>query len=135
MNHLAGLPEGRVPVLRLPATPQDTNAGGDIFGGWLMAQVDIAGSIPAVLRADGRVVTAAVRSMSFLKPVRVGDLVSLYAEVTEVGRSSMRVAVEAWVQRRRPRPEAMRVAEAELVYVAIDDRGRPRPVPKEATGG
>ncbi|RMG56460.1 MAG: acyl-CoA thioesterase [Gammaproteobacteria bacterium] len=128
-----GLPEGRQPVLRLPATPQNTNAGGDIFGGWLMAQVDIAGSIPAVLRAEGRVVTAAVRSMSFLKPVRVGDLVSLYAEVIKVGRSSLQVAVEVWVQRRAPVLEALRVAEAELVYVAIDDAGRPRPVPPAGT--
>jgi acyl-CoA thioesterase YciA len=115
-------------VLKIPATPAHTNAGGDIFGGWLMSQIDIAGSIPAVLRARGRVVTASVKSLSFLKPVRVGDLISIYAEIRRVGRSSMTVEVEAYAQRNAKSPECVKVSEAELVYVAIDNNGRPHPV-------
>lgn len=128
MNHTQGLPAGRDPVLRIPATPAHTNAGGDVFGGWLMSQIDIAGSIPAVLRAKGRVVTASVKSLSFLKPVLVGDLISIYAEISRVGRSSMTVAVEAYAQRNAKSPECVKVSEAELVYVAIDNNGRPQPV-------
>jgi len=128
MNHTQGLPEGRDPVLKIPATPAHTNAGGDIFGGWLMSQIDIAGSIPAVLRAKGRVVTASVKSLSFLKPVLVGDLISIYAEISRVGRSSITVVVEAYAQRNAKSPECVKVSEAELVYVAIDDNGRPHPV-------
>jgi len=131
MNHTQGLPEGRDPVLKIPATPAHTNAGGDIFGGWLMSQVDIAGSIPAVLRAKGKVVTASVKSLSFLKPVRVGDLISIYAEISRVGCSSMTVAVEAYAQRNAKSPECVKVSEAELVYVAIDNNGRPHPVGPE----
>ena len=123
-----GLPEGREPVLRVPATPGHTNAGGDMFGGWLMSQVDIAGSIPAVLRAKGAVVTASVKGMSFLKPVKVGDIVSLYAEISVVGRSSMTVEVEVYAQRNARAPETVRVSEASLVYVAIDDQGKPRAI-------
>jgi acyl-CoA thioesterase YciA len=89
MDHKIGLPEDKEPVLRVPATPAHTNAGGDIFGGWLMSQIDIAGSIPAVLRAKGRVVTVSVESMTFIQPVKVGDLVSIYAEVQKTGRSSI----------------------------------------------
>ncbi len=128
MSHTQGLPEGRDPVLKIPATPAHTNAGGDIFGGWLMSQIDIAGSIPAVLRARGRVVTASVKSLSFLKPVLVGDLISIYAEIRRVGRSSMTVEVEAYAQRNAKSPECVKVSEAELVYVAIDNNGRPQPV-------
>jgi acyl-CoA thioesterase YciA len=128
MNHTQGLPEGRDPVLKIPATPAHTNAGGDIFGGWLMSQIDIAGSIPAVLRAKGRVVTASVKSLAFLKPVLVGDLISIYAEISRVGRSSITVVVEAYAQRNAKSPECVKVSEAELVYVAIDNNGRPHPV-------
>ena len=128
MNHTQGLPEGRDPVLKIPATPAHTNAGGDIFGGWLMSQIDIAGSIPAVLRAKGRVVTASVKSLTFLKPVLVGDLISIYAEISRVGRSSITVVVEAYAQRNAKSPECVKVSEAELVYVAIDNNGRPQPV-------
>jgi acyl-CoA thioesterase YciA len=131
MNHTQGLPQGRDPVLKIPATPTHTNAGGDIFGGWLMSQIDIAGSIPAVLRAKGRVVTASVNSLSFLKPVLVGDLISIYAEINRVGRSSMTVVVEAYAQRNAKSPECVKVSEAELVYVAIDNNGRPHPVGPE----
>jgi acyl-CoA thioesterase YciA len=128
MRHTEGLPEGRDPVLKVPATPAHTNAGGDMFGGWLMSQIDIAGSIPAVLHARGRVVTASVKSMNFLRPVLVGDLISIYAEISQVGRSSMTVGIEAYAQRNAKSPECVKVSEAELVYVAIDDNGRPHPV-------
>jgi acyl-CoA thioesterase YciA len=131
MRHSQGLPEGRDPVLKVPATPAHTNAGGDIFGGWLMSQIDIAGSIPAVLRARGRVVTASVKSLHFLKPVLVGDLISIYAEISHVGRSSMTVGVEAYAQRNAKAPECVKVSVAELVYVAVDGNGRPHPVGPE----
>lgn len=130
-THQHGLPLGRVPVLRVPATPAHTNAGGDIFGGWIMGQVDIAGAIPAVLRAKGRVVTVAVQSLTFLEPVYVGDILSLYAEVVQVGRSSMSVDIQVYTQRNPAAPQCARVCEARLVYVAVDDTGRPRSVPKE----
>lgn len=122
------LPQGRVPVMRVPATPLYANAGGDIFGGWLMGQVDIAGSIPAVLRAKGRVVTVAVNHMQFIKPVYVGDMVSLYAEVEAVGRSSIAVGVEVYAERNPAAPECVKVSAARLTYVAVDGRGKPRPV-------
>ena len=131
MKHTYGLPAGRDPVLKVPATPAHTNAGGDIFGGWLMSQIDIAGSIPAVLRARGRVVTASVKSLHFLKPVLVGDLISIYAEISHVGRSSMTVGIEAYAQRNAKAPECVKVSQAELVYVAVDGSGRPHPVGPE----
>lgn len=126
---MSGLPEGREPVLRVPATPNHTNWGGDIFGGWVMSQFDIAGSIPAVVRARGRVVTVAVKEMVFLKPVRPGDLVSLYAEVAHVGTTSLTVEVQVYVQRDPVNPEAMEVARGTVTYVAVDEEGRPRTVP------
>jgi acyl-CoA thioesterase YciA len=128
-SHATGLPADRIPVLRVPATPAHTNLGGDIFGGWIMSQVDIAGSIPAVLRAKGRVVTVAVNSMTFLKPVMVGDILSLYAEVAEVGTSSLRVNVEVYAQRNPVEPVCMKISDARLTYVAIDNNGRPRALP------
>jgi acyl-CoA thioesterase YciA len=131
MRHTQGLPEGRDPVLKVPATPAHTNAGGDIFGGWLMSQIDIAGSIPAVLRARGRVVTASVKYLHFIKPVLVGDLISIYAEISDVGRSSMTVVVEVYAQRNAKAPECVKVSEAGLVYVAVDDSGKPHPVGQE----
>lgn len=129
-----GMPDGQdllsgsEPVLRVPARPADINAGGDIFGGWIMSQVDIAGSIPAVACAEGRVVTVAVQRLVFLKPVKVGDLVSLYARVEDIGRTSMQVAVEVFVHRKLAPLEFIKVCEAELTYVAIDDQGKPRQV-------
>jgi len=119
----------REPCLRLPAAAAPTNAGGDIFGGWIMAQMDIAGSIPAVRRARGRVVTAAVEAMHFRRPVQRGDMVSLYAEVLTEGRSSMTVAVEVCVERNPYEPEILTVADGRLVYVAVDADGKPRPLP------
>lgn len=128
-SHAIGLPADRIPVLRIPATPAHTNLGGDIFGGWIMSQVDIAGSIPAVLRAKGRVVTVAVNSMTFLKPVMVGDILSLYAKVASVGTSSLLVSIEVYAQRNPVEPVCMKISDARLTYVAIDNSGKPRSLP------
>lgn len=122
-------PSSREPAIRTFAMPADTNANGDIFGGWLMAQMDLAGAVAAVRRAKGRVVTVAVDAMTFHRPVRVGDLVSCYAEIVRVGRSSMSVALEIWVERRLTSGEVEKVTEGRFTYVAIDEQGRPRPVP------
>jgi len=132
-DHQSGLPAGQVPVLRVPAMPTHTNEGGDIFGGWIMGQVDIAGSIPAVLRAQGRVVTVAVEKMTFLRPVCVGDLLSIYADVVSSGRTSVTVDVRVYAQRNPVAPECVLVSEARLVYVAVDGDGRKRELPE--TGG
>jgi acyl-CoA thioesterase YciA len=107
--------------------PADANPNGDIFGGWLMAQMDLAGAVAALRRARGRVATVAVAAMQFHKPVFVGDLVSCYAEVIKVGRSSMTVKIETFVERRASRA-IEKVTEATFTYVAIDAEGRPRPV-------
>lgn len=120
-----------VPVMRVPATPLFANDGGDIFGGWIMAQVDIAGSVPAVQRARGRVVTVAVNSLQFLRPVFVGDMVSLYAEVVQTGRTSLAVDIEVFADRNPAEPERVRVCEARLTYVAVDSDGQPRELPPE----
>ncbi len=126
----AELPQGEQPVLRIIPMPADTNAHGTIFGGWVMAQVDLAGSVPAYERAQGPVVTLAVNSFLFKEPVFVGDLVSFYARVTKVGRTSITVDVEVFAQRGRVgRSEAVKVTEAQLTYVAIDAQRHPRPVP------
>ena len=123
------LPQGVEPVMRVPATPMQANSGGDIFGGWLMSQVDIAGSIPAVMRARGRVVTRAVKEMTFIKPVYVGDMVSLYAEVAETGRTSIIVDVQVFAQRNPAVLETHKISDARLTYVAVDETGRPRALP------
>jgi len=124
------LPEGEQPVLRIVPMPADTNAHGTIFGGWVMSQVDIAGSVAAWERAQGPIVTIAVNSFVFREPVFVGDLVSFYARVLKVGRTSITVDVEVYSQRRRGGvSEVVRVTEAQLTYVAVDDARRPRPVP------
>lgn len=110
--------------------PADTNQGGSIFGGWIMSQVDIAGSIPASQRAKGNVVTRAVDSFEFKKPVFVGDLVSCYADVISTGRSSVTVQVDVYAERsEKGIVECIKVTEAQLVYVAIDDQGKPRKLP------
>jgi acyl-CoA thioesterase YciA len=120
------LPANREPVLRVVPMPADANYAGDIFGGWIMSQVDIAGSIPAIRMARGRVATVAVNSFVFKKPVFVGDLVSFYAEVIKVGRTSITVGVEVYAQRRPLGEDCARVTEATLTYVAVDDDRRPR---------
>lgn len=129
------LPENKMPVLRVPAMPSDLNEGGTIFGGWIMSQVDIAGSIPAVERAGGAVVTRAVDSFEFKKPVFAGDLVSCFAEVVSVGRTSITVHVEVYAQHmEKGVVSTSAVTEASLVYVAVNEQGRPRAVPAEAVG-
>ena len=122
------LPSGKEPTLRVVPMPADANQSGDIFGGWIMSQVDIAGSIPAIRRAKGRVATVAVNSFQFKQPVLVGDVVSLYAEVVRVGRTSITVNVEVYAQRRPEREETVKVTEATLTYVAIDQERNPRVV-------
>ncbi len=117
-------------MVRTIAMPADTNANGDIFGGWVMSQMDVAGGIAGVDRARGRVVTVAVDGMTFIRPVKVGDVLCVYARVEHVGRTSMRIAVEAWARRFRTR-ERDKVTAASFTFVAIDDEGRPRPVPPE----
>lgn len=130
------MPADRHPTLRLVPMPADTNAAGNIFGGWLMSQVDIAGSIVALRRAQGPVTTVAVSAFRFHKPVYVGDLVSLYAEVTRVGTTSITVDVLVYAERglRQISAEGAieKVAEATLTYVAIDASYNKRPVPPEA---
>lgn len=128
------LPEGRDPILRLVPMPTDTNYAGDVFGGWIMAQVDIAGSLPAIRRARGRVVTVAVNSFVFKQPVFVGDVVSFYADIVKVGRSSITVDVVVYAQRglRQGGEEVcIKVTEAVLTYVAVDEHRRPRVAPRE----
>ena len=122
------LPVGKDPTLRVVPMPRDSNQSGDIFGGWIMAQVDIAGSIPALRLAKGRVATVAVNSFLFKQPVFVGDLVSLYAEVIRVGRTSITVNVEVYAQRKPEREEVVKVTEATLTYVAVDENRGPRVV-------
>ncbi len=130
------LPEGEMPVLRLVPMPADTNAHGTIFGGWVMAQVDIAGSVPAWERAQGPVVTVAVNSFVFKEPVFVGDLVSFYARVIRVGRTSITVDVAVFSQRGRSGTrEAVKVTEAQLTYVAVDEKRQPRNVPPDGSAG
>lgn len=119
-------PQGEL-VTRTVAMPKDCNPNGDIFGGWLMAQMDLGSGILASKKAGTRVVTVAVDGMSFLAPVRVGDTVSCYAWVESVGRTSMKIPVEAWVQHYR-QTEQSRVTRAVFTYVAVDQKGRPIPV-------
>jgi acyl-CoA thioesterase YciA len=124
-------PQGLMPAIRTIAMPADANSNGDIFGGWMMAQMDLAGGVAAVQRARGRVVTVAVEAMTFHLPVNVGDLVSCYAEVSRVGRTSLTIKIDAWVQRRIG-SHLERVTSGRFTYVAVDEKGKPRPVPAGA---
>jgi acyl-CoA thioesterase YciA len=126
------LPKGREVVLRVVPMPSDANHTGDIFGGWIMSQVDIAGSIPALRLARGRIATVAVNSFTFKQPVMIGDVVSFYAEIVRVGRTSITVDVEVYAERRTLQ-EVVKVTEATLTYVAVDDKRRPRPVNQESS--
>ncbi len=121
-------PRGELTV-RTIAMPADTNANGDIFGGWVLSQMDQAGGIAGVERAQGRVVTIAVEAMTFIRPVRVGDVLCVYTQVESVGRTSMKIHIEAWARRFQTR-EREKVTDATFTFVAIDDQGRPRPVPE-----
>jgi acyl-CoA thioesterase YciA len=120
-------PHGELTV-RLVAMPADTNANGDIFGGWVLSQMDQAGGIAAVERARGRVATIAIDAMTFLRPVKVGDVLCVYTSVDRVGRTSMKIHIEAWARRFHAHARE-KVTDADFTFVAIDDSGRPRPVP------
>ena len=116
-------------TVRVVAMPADTNANGDIFGGWVLSQMDMAGGVAAVERARGRVVTIKVDTMIFIRPVRVGDVLSVHTEVESIGRTSMKVHIEAWVRRFITHAQE-KVTDATFTFVAIDDQGRPRPIPR-----
>jgi acyl-CoA thioesterase YciA len=119
----------REPTIRVAAMPSDANYTGDIFGGWLMGQVDVAGSIPALHRAKGRVATVAVNSFVFKQPIFVGDVVSFYTRIVKVGTTSITVEVEVFAQRDPAKPVCVKVTEAMLTYVAVGDDRKPRLVP------
>ena len=111
--------------------PADSNANGDIFGGWVMAQVDLAGGVIAARHAKGRIATVAVNEFIFKQPVRVGDILSCYSKLLRIGRTSITVDVEVFAERFGSQGHYVKVTEANLTYVAIDDKGRPRPVPSQ----
>ncbi|MCW8900423.1 MAG: acyl-CoA thioesterase [Gammaproteobacteria bacterium] len=118
--------KNKQPEIRVLPMPSDTNASGDIFGGWLMSQVDIAGSIAAHRRVGNRVVTVAVNEFIFIKPVSVGDLVSIYAEVTHIGNTSIQITLNVFSENERGNGNAQKVAEAILTYVSMDDNNKPK---------
>ncbi len=118
-------------VLRVMPMPADANANGDIFGGWIMAQVDLAGSVLPARISRGRVATVAVNEFVFKQPVSIGDLLSFYASVVRVGRTSITVHVQVYAERNPANLQVVKVTEANLTYVAIDGQGKPRPIPKD----
>ena len=117
----------RDPIIRTVPQPADMNGNGDIFGGWVLSQMDVAGGSLAARVAQGRVATVAITAMTFVQPIKVGDLVSIYGEVSKVGRTSITIALETVVQRRHD-PTPIQVTHGTYVFVAIDDDGKPRPV-------
>lgn len=121
-------PTGTLTVRTL-AMPADTNPAGDIFGGWVMSQMDIAGAIAAVEAARGRVVTVAVEAMTFIAPVKVGDILCVYTGIERIGTTSITVAVEAWVRRNRIN-DRVKVTDGRFIYVALDEAGRKRTIPR-----
>ncbi|MFM0417638.1 acyl-CoA thioesterase [Paraburkholderia aromaticivorans] len=123
------LPTDAMPVLRVVPQPSSANVHGDVFGGWIMSHVDIAGSIPASRRANGRVVTIAVNSFTFRQPVFIGDLLSFYANIVREGRTSITVNVEVFAQRMGMAADVVKVTEATLTFVATDSARKPRPLP------
>jgi acyl-CoA thioesterase YciA len=127
---MSAAPRGNL-AIRVMTMPADTNANGDIFGGWVLSRMDQAGGVTAVERAQGRVVTVALDAMSFLAPVKVGDVLEVYTEVGDIGRTSMKIHVEAWARRFRA-PGLVKVTEGVFTFVAIGEDGRPRPVPAPA---
>ncbi len=124
------LPTDKELVLKVIPMPADSNANGDIFGGWVMAQVDLAGSVIPARHAQGRMATVAVNQFIFKQPVRVGDLLSFFASVTRIGNTSITVQVEVYAERMSAQGSFSKVTEASLTYVAIDDNGKPRPIEK-----
>ena len=127
---MESLPQDKQPALRVMPMPADANQNGDIFGGWIMAQVDVAGGSVAGRIARGRVATVAVKEFVFKQPVQIGDLLSFYVDVERIGHTSVTVTVEVYAERRPSDPKVVKVTEAKLTYVAIDGGGRPRPVPR-----
>ncbi|MBI3197175.1 MAG: acyl-CoA thioesterase [Rhodospirillales bacterium] len=120
----------RDPIVRTVPQPADMNGNGDIFGGWVLSQMDIAGGALAARVAKGRVATVAITAMTFVQPIKVGDMVSIYGQVAKVGRTSITIALETMVQRRHEQID-IRVTHGTYVFVAIDDHGKPRPVPAQ----
>ncbi len=134
-NDIAGPPGVQLPldeelVLKVIPMPRDCNQNGDIFGGWVMAQVDLAGAVIPARYAGGRMATVAVNQFIFKQPVRVGDILSFYSKLVRIGRTSITVKVEVYAEHFRSQGKYTKVTEASLTYVAVDDNGRPRPVPK-----
>src|SRR3989441_10390092 len=127
---MAGPPENKLRALRVMTMPADANQNGDIFGGWIMSHVDIAGGILAGRTARGRVATVAVKEFIFKQPVQVGDVLSFYTDLVRIGDTSITVTVEVYAERRPSDPKVVKVTQATLTYVAIDRDGRPRPVPR-----
>ena len=125
-----GLPAGKIPELRMMPAPSDANVYGDVFGGWIMAQVDIAGSVLPARLSRGRVTTVAVNQFVFKQPVSIGDLLSFYATVERIGNTSITVRVEVYAERNPADVQVVKVTEANLTYVAIDRDGKPRQVPR-----
>lgn len=125
----AALANGAQLVLRVMPMPADANANGDVFGGWIMAQVDLAGAVLPARIAKGRIATVAVNEFVFKQPVSIGDLLSFYAHVTRVGRTSVTVHVQVYAERNPADLQVVKVTEANLTYVAIDAQGQPRPLP------
>jgi acyl-CoA thioesterase YciA len=123
------LPTDKELVLKVIPMPADVNANGDVFGGWVMAQVDLAGSVIPARYTQGRMATVAVNEFIFKQPVRVGDILSFYSGVTRIGRTSITVKVEVYAERFRSQGQYLKVTEALVTYVAIDEAGKPRPVP------
>lgn len=130
MSHEGVKMPGVEPVLRMMPMPADMNGNGDIFGGWVMAQVDVAGAIPALRVARGRIATVAVNSFLFKQPISVGDLVSFYAQIVKIGRTSITVDVQVYAERNPMNPVVVKVTEAQLTYVAINEDGSKRELPK-----
>ena len=127
---MESLPKDKQPALRVMPMPADANQNGDIFGGWIMAQVDVAGGTVAGRMARGRVATVAVKEFVFKQPVQIGDLLSFYVDVEKIGTTSITVTVEVYAERRPENPRVVKVTEATLTYVAINATGQPRPVPR-----
>ena len=125
------LPKGKIPALRVVPMPADSNQNGDIFGGWIMAQVDVAGGTVAARIARGRVATVSVNSFVFKQPVQIGDVLSFYAELQRIGNTSVTIKVEVYAERGRADTKVVKVTEAALTYVAIDPDGKPRPIPRQ----
>ncbi|MEX8520502.1 MAG: acyl-CoA thioesterase [Leptothrix sp. (in: b-proteobacteria)] len=134
MPHIAdppGLPTDKSLVMRVMPMPADANPNGDIFGGWIMAQVDVAGAVLPMRIARGRIATVAVNQFIFKQAVSIGDLLSFYASIERVGTTSVTVHVEVWAERNPAARQVVKVTEANLTYVAIDRDGKPRPIPRD----